>query len=178
MRIHQHQFEPALQNRPHWPPSNSGRLHDHLRHLVLSQPIGQAQQISRHRPEAALRLPFLSVYLTTDHATVYALVHLQAGTASMNHFLSFWAAPKDVFFYENLLRVLAIQDGGDNSLFLQACGSNSFAGFSAPLTQRPCSRRVPRPPYSDSRPFSSFVVTGTVMLNSFLKSSSNQIYSF
>jgi hypothetical protein len=81
--------------------------------------------------------------------------------------LFFWAAPKEAFFCESLLRVLAIQDGGDNSLFLQASGSNSFAGFSAPLNKRPCSRRIPGPSYTRSRSFSSFVVTGTVMLNSY-----------
>ena len=68
---------------------------------------------------------------------------------------------------ENLLRVLAIHHGGDNSLYLQASGSNSYAGFWAPLKNRPRYRHIPGLRYTCSRPFSSFVVTRRVMGNSY-----------
>jgi hypothetical protein len=70
---------------------------------------------------------------------------------------------------ESLLRVLAIENGSDNSLCLQASQSDSFAGSEASLYLRPRSRRVPASPYPCSCPFSFFVVTGTVMLDSFLR---------
>jgi len=37
--------------------------------------------------------------------------------------------PKEALLKESLLRVLAIQDGGDNSLCLQASRSDSYAGY-------------------------------------------------
>jgi hypothetical protein len=43
----------------------------------------------------------------------------------------------EAFLLESLLRVLAIENGSDNSLCLQASQSDSFAGSEAPLNLRP-----------------------------------------
>jgi len=66
--------------------------------------------------------------------------------------------------------VLAIGDGGDNSLCLQASGSDSYAGCEAPLCGTTSCRRTPYEHYSNPRPFSSFVVTAPVMHDSYSRS--------
>jgi len=71
---------------------------------------------------------------------------------------------------ESLLRVLAIEDGSDNSLCLQASRSDSYAGYEAPLNGTTICRHTPSEHYSTSRPFSSFVVTAPVMLDSYPRS--------
>ena len=73
---------------------------------------------------------------------------------------------------ESLLRVLAIEDGSDNSLCLQASRSDSYAGYEAPLCGTTLSRHTPYEHYSDSRPFSFFVVTAPVMFDSYTRSRS------
>jgi hypothetical protein len=77
-------------------------------------------------------------------------------------------ARKEASRLKNFLRVLAITDGGDSSLYLKASGSDSLAGFTAPVKNRPLSPR-PRPPYTDRSAFSSFVVTVPVMHDSLSK---------
>jgi hypothetical protein len=171
MRIHQHQLELALQNGPYRAPVNSGCLHHHVRDLVLLQPIGQAQQIPRHRPETSLLLALLAVWLAADHAAVDALLmHVQPG------------APRMYDFHDSSLSGLRRR----KPLVVRisfACSPSKMAATircaSGPPGQtpmrasrhhgknRPCSRRIPRLRYSNSRLFSSFVVTQRVMENSY-----------
>jgi len=68
-----------------------------------------------------------------DGTPVHALlVYVQTSVTLMNHLqwlCPFRVAPKEALLKENLLRVLAIQDGGDNSLCLQASKIRLLCGL-------------------------------------------------
>ena len=81
-------------------------------------------------PRLRISRPFRRPPQSSHAAADALLVNIQPRTTSMNnlHGSAFRDAPEEAFLNENLLRVLAIGDGGDNSLYFQASRSNSFAG--------------------------------------------------
>src|SRR5262249_39937531 len=62
-----------------------------------------------------------------------------------------------------LLHVLAVIDGGDNSLCLSASGSDCISGFAAPLNRRSLCSSATDIHYLTRCRFSSFVVSRRIM---------------